>query len=155
MSELAKITIRDATAADEAAWRKLWAGYLAFYEADVAPHVTDATWARILNPAAAMFARLATRDGVALGFSICILHEGTWVTHPICYLEDLFVAEAARGAGLGRMFIEDAISQGKQRGWSRLYWHTHATNAAARRLYDQFTVADDFVRYRLVINNGA
>ncbi len=145
------IEIRDAAAADESAWRELWAGYLAFYEADVAPNVTDATWLRILAPEAPMFARLATRDGVTLGFSICILHEGTWVTQPICYLEDLFVAEAARGAGLGRMLIDDVIAQCKARGLSRLYWHTHASNAAARRLYDQFTAADDFVRYRLIL----
>ncbi len=153
MDKTANIIIRDAAAADKAAWRELWAGYLGFYEADVAPHVTDATWARILDPAAPMFARLATRDGAVLGFSICILHEGTWVTQPICYLEDLFVAEAARGAGLGCLIIEDVIAQCRARGSSRLYWHTHASNAAARRLYDQFTAADDFVRYRLVIHD--
>jgi hypothetical protein len=33
-----------------------------------------------------------------MGFAMCILHEGTWSTAPICYLEDLFVdaANAAR-----------------------------------------------------------
>jgi len=37
-------------------------------------------------------------------------------------------------------------------GWSRLYWHTRAGNLAARRLYDAFVQADDFVRYRLTTN---
>ncbi|HEY8263776.1 MAG TPA: GNAT family N-acetyltransferase, partial [Methyloceanibacter sp.] len=37
-------------------------------------------------------------------------------------------------------------------GWSRLYWHTRESNVAARRLYDKFAKADDFVRYRLVLN---
>jgi hypothetical protein len=40
----------------------------------------------------------------------------------------------------------------RQCGWSRLYWHTRAENAAARRLYDSFVEADDFVRYRLKMN---
>ncbi|MDX2264547.1 MAG: GNAT family N-acetyltransferase [Hyphomicrobiales bacterium] len=144
--------IRDAQATDEAAWRELWAGYLAFYAADVPPATTVHTWARILDPAAPVFCRLAERGGAALGFSVCILHEGTWVTTPICYLEDLFVAEGARGAGLGRMLIDDAIAQGRAHGWSRLYWHTHADNAAARRLYDRFASADDFVRYRIALS---
>jgi GNAT superfamily N-acetyltransferase len=148
---MSAIIIRDARAADEAAWRELWAGYLTFYEADVPPETTAHTWARILDPAAPVFCRLAERAGAVVGFSVCILHEGTWVTAPICYLEDLFVTEAARGVGLGRMLIEDVIAQGRAKGWSRLYWHTDANNTAARRLYDQFTVADDFVRYRLVI----
>ena len=35
--------------------------------------------------------------------------------------------------------------------WSRLYWHTQQGNAPARRLYDKFAVADDFIRYRLTL----
>jgi hypothetical protein len=34
-----------------------------------------------------------------IGFAMCVLHEGTWSTAPICYLEDLFVDAAERGAG--------------------------------------------------------
>ncbi len=37
----------------------------------------------------------------------------------------------------------------KSQGWSRLYWHAQAGNTAARSVYDRFTKADDFVRYRL------
>jgi hypothetical protein len=37
-----------------------------------------------------------------IGFAMCILHEGTWSTAPICYLEDLFVDAAERGAGAGK-----------------------------------------------------
>jgi hypothetical protein len=35
--------IRPVAASDEADWRRLWAGYLAFYGADIAPAVTDHT----------------------------------------------------------------------------------------------------------------
>ncbi|NMN57913.1 hypothetical protein FHT36_001810 [Xanthobacter sp. SG618] len=35
--------IADAGPADEAAWRRLWAGYNACYEADVAPQVIART----------------------------------------------------------------------------------------------------------------
>jgi len=144
------LLIRQAEATDEPAWRRLWAQYLAFYEADVAADVTDTTWARSLIPGSGIFGRVAVaREGALAGFSLSILHPGTWRKEPLCYLEDLFVDPAWRGQGVGRLLIEDLIGLGKANGWATLYWHTRASNGAARRLYDQFTPADDFVRYRL------
>ena len=143
--------IRDPAAADEAAWRQLWAGYLAFYETVLPPAVTDRTWQRILDPTSTLFARLAEDKGEVIGFSVNVLHEGTWTPDPICYLEDLFVAENRRGSGVGRLLIEDLVALAGKRGWSRLYWHTQTGNPA-RRLYDRFVAADDFVRYRLVLS---
>jgi len=140
--------IRDALPADEAAWRRLWAGYLDFYGTELPEEVTAATWRRILDRASPVFARLTERDGAVVGFSLSVLHEGTWTVAPICYLEDLFVAPEARGTGAGRALIEDLIALARARGWARLYWHTRADNPA-RRLYDGFTPADGYVRYRL------
>ena len=45
------VTIRDARPDDEARWRALWDGYLAFYEVTVAPEITDNTWRRVFDPA--------------------------------------------------------------------------------------------------------
>lgn len=142
----ADVRVRDIAAGDAGVWRDLWAAYCAFYETEVSPAVTARTWARMLDPAAALFGRVAEADGRVVGFSISVLHDGTWVEAPICYLEDLFVAPEFRGRGVGRALIEDLIALGRDAGWSRLYWHTRADNPA-RRLYDLFTPADDFVRY--------
>jgi GNAT superfamily N-acetyltransferase len=146
------IAIRDAAPGDEAAWRRLWAGYTAFYQTPVPERVTAATWQRLLEPSAPLFARLAERDRHVVGFAVCVLHAGTWTTAPICYLEDLFVDPPARAGGVGRALIQDLIDRGRAQGWSRLYWHTRAGNAPARRLYDTFAEADDFVRYRLFLD---
>ena len=73
--------------------------------------------------------------------------ESTGEASPIGYLEDLFVAPEARGHGVGRMLLQDLVVLARQNGWPKLYWHTRATNITARRLYDTFTRADDFVRY--------
>jgi GNAT superfamily N-acetyltransferase len=141
-------SIRDPLPADEAAWRELWSGYNAFYETSMPEAVTARTWQRILDPASSVFGRLAIVKDCVAGFGICVLHEGTWVIAPICYLEDLFVAPQFRGRGVGRMLIADLVDRAKVEGWSRLYWHTRQNNPA-RHLYDEFTEADDFVRYRL------
>jgi GNAT superfamily N-acetyltransferase len=143
------ISIRDPATVDETAWRELWSGYNAFYETTVPEAVTARTWQRILDPASPIFARLAVVNDCVAGFSISVLHEGTWVIAPICYLEDLFVAPQFRGDGLGRMLIANLVDHAKAKGWSRLYWHTRESNPA-RRLYDEFGKADDFVRYRLM-----
>lgn len=143
------VLIRPPHASDQTAWRRLWAAYLDFYEAVVPPEASERTWSRLLDPASAMFGRIAVVDGSAAGFLICIVHEGTWSTKPTCYLEDLFVDPAARGKGVGRVLIDDLVGLAGQGGWSSLYWHTRANNARARKLYDRYVRADDFVRYRL------
>ncbi len=143
-----KILIRDAAAADETAWRPLWAAYNAFYGVSITESVTAKTWQRIPDPASAMSCRLAVFDDNIAGFAISVLHDSTWTATPVCYLEDLFVAEKFRGRGCGRLLIADLVDRAKANGWSRLYWHTRATNPA-RRLYDEFASADDFVRYRI------
>jgi GNAT superfamily N-acetyltransferase len=143
------LAIRDTRASDEATWRRLWAEYCEFYKSTVPADVTGATWQRILDPKSAIFGRVAELDGAVVGFANCVMHEGTWSKLPICYLEDLFVDPKVRGQGAGKLLLEDLVALGKARGWEYLYWHTQAGNATARRLYDTFTAADDFVKYRV------
>jgi GNAT superfamily N-acetyltransferase len=147
------ITIRDPHVSDEDEWRRLWSGYNAFYEAQIPEAVTSATWRRMLDPTSAIFGRLAVLETAIVGFSVSVVHACTWTVAPICYLEDLFVDPKNRGRGAGRLLIQDLIDLGKTRGWARLYWHTQATNPA-RRLYDDFAAADDFVRYRLFFDQS-
>ena len=144
------IPVRDLARDDYAAWRPFWDGYCAFYEADVPNQVTDATWCSVMDPEQPIIGRGAwSEDGRLIGFSLSVLHLSTWQLQPSCYLEDLFVDPQHRGAGAGRALLDDLVGLAAVRGWGRLYWHTQLTNAAARRLYDRYGAADDFVRYRL------
>ena len=142
------ILIRDAKPSDQADWRRLWDSYNAFYETSVPPEVTTRTWQRILDPGSSIHGRIVQTEGAPVGFSISVLHEGTWVAGSVCYLEDLFVDPTCRGKGIGRKLIQDLVDRGKEQNWSILYWHTRQGNPA-RRLYDEFVEADDFVRYRI------
>ncbi|TPP09542.1 GNAT family N-acetyltransferase [Rhizobium glycinendophyticum] len=141
--------IRDATAADETAWRNLWGQYLTFYKVDLPDDVTAHTWTRILDASSRVSMRVAEVDGVLAGFAIHHFHDSTWVKTPDCYLEDLFLNAAFRGRGIGRALIDDLIAISKARGWSRLYWHTDRGNETARKLYDTYAPEDGHVRYRL------
>lgn len=142
------VTVRALRAEDYADWRPLWDGYTAFYECVLDESVTASTWERALNPHSSLFCRVAEIDGKLVGFAMCVLHEGTFSTASICYLEDLFVDAHVRGSGAGKALIEALQAEGKREGWSTLYWVTRQNNPA-RKLYDQFCEADDFVRYRL------
>lgn len=149
---ISKLTIRDISTTDEPTWRRLWADYLAFYQTTLSDAVTNATWVKLLDPASAVFGRVATRDGKMIGFALSRVHEGTWTASNSCYLEDLYVDQTARGGGAGRALIQDLVEMGRARGWSRLEWHTGDGNAAARGLYDTFVLADDHVRYRMKLD---
>ncbi|EKT7899694.1 GNAT family N-acetyltransferase [Klebsiella oxytoca] len=144
------IEIREPDRQDKAQWLSLWQDYTRFYGSPQPAEVTEYTWQRMLDAASPMLGRFAVVDGNVVGFAIRILHEGTWVKTPICYLEDLFVAPQMRGQGIARTLIQALQTEGKEKGWSRLYWHTRTDNPA-RRLYDEFTPADDYVRYRVTL----
>ena len=140
------IEVRPARPADEPAWRELWRGYCEFYETEVGEPVTAATWCALLE--GSPMACLMAHDGdEVVGFANYLLHPSTWSRAPSCYLEDLFVAPAARGAGAGRALIEALGARAREAGWRHVYWHTHRDNHRARALYDSFTEADEFVRY--------
>lgn len=143
------ISIRDARPQDHAEWLRLWNNYLHFYEVSLADDVTAHTWARIIDPTSRVSMRLAVLDGQVVGFAIHHFHDSTWVETPDCYLEDLFIDENIRGKGIGRRLIDDLIGICKDKGWSRLYWHTNEDNQRARKLYDSYVESDGHIRYRL------
>ena len=143
------LTIRDAIESDEAAWRKLWAGYLTFYKTEVPEEVTAFTWARILDAGSRVSMRVAVEDGEMLGFAIHHYHDSTWDIAPEGYLEDLYVDETTRGKGVGRALVDDLVVISKRNGWRGIYWHTNEDNARARKLYDSYVKSDGHIRYRL------
>ena len=84
----------------------------------------------MLDPTSAIFGRLAVFEAAIVGFTVSLVHEGTWTAAPVCYLEDLFVDPNYRDRGLGRLLIQDLVDFAEVRGWAREYWHTQATNPA-------------------------
>jgi GNAT superfamily N-acetyltransferase len=142
------VQVRDLNARDETAWRNMWEGYCAFYKVTVSDDVTETLWLRLLDATSDVKAIVAEdENGKAAGLAHYIIHPYTWGLNSVCYLEDLFVNPAARGKGLGAALLDALIARGRNGAWDRLYWHTAENNTTARKLYDRYVLADQFVRY--------
>ena len=144
------IAIRPLRLDERADWEPLWKGYLDFYKTSVPPQTYDITWARLHDPDEPMWLLGGIVDGKLLGIVHYLYHRSCWTVGNYCYLQDLFVADSARGLGLGRALIEAVYEKAKAAGASRVHWLTQTSNAQARILYDQ--VADDsgFMQYRKI-----
>ncbi|GHE48797.1 N-acetyltransferase [Camelimonas fluminis] len=146
-----QIRTRPVAARDEARWRALWAGYLAFYQTTLPDEVTDLTWRRLLDAAEPVHCLVAEAGGEILGIVNYVFHRATWTASSYCYLEDLFTAPEARGRGAGRALIEAVYAAARAAGATRVYWLTHESNATARQLYDAVAENAGFIQYRKTI----
>jgi len=136
--------------ADREDWQRLWEGYLEFYETVLDEVTTDTTFARVSSGDAPMHAAIARDEsGAAVGLVQWLTHAATWSRGGYCYLEDLFVAPEARGAGVGAALIEHVRDWAAEHGASKVYWLTAETNARARALYDRVATRSGFIQYQI------
>lgn len=153
MNTPAAALVRPIEPGDRAAWTPLWDGYNAFYgrsgSTALAPEITETTWARFFDAEEPVHALVADPgDGRLIGLVHYLFHRSTTMITPICYLQDLFINEAARGRGVGKALIEAVYARARAAGSSRVYWQTHQTNTTAMRLYDQVAEKSGFLVYR-------
>ena len=142
------VIIRSVAPTDFPQWSPLWEGYNNFYKRTLPADVTQMTWSRFFDSYEPVHALVAEQDGRLLGLVHYLFHRNTTMIGPICYLQDLFTDEAARGKGVGRALMEAVYARAKEAGSPRVYWHTHETNATARMLYDKVAERSGFIHYR-------
>lgn len=145
------VVIRPVGDGERAAWEPLWKGYQIFYKVALAEDTNAVTWARLHDTDEPMFVLGAYVDGKLSGIVHYLFHRSTWTPGNYCYLQDLYVAEEARGLGLGRALIEAVYQAAREKGASRVYWLTHETNAQARALYDTLADRPGFIQYRKLL----
>lgn len=145
------VIVRPVEEADLPAWKPLWDGYNAFYgradETALPDEVTRTTWKRFFDQNEPMFALVAVGGGSLLGLTHYLFHRSTSRIVATCYLQDLYTLPAARGRGVGRALIEAVYARAREQGLQRVYWQTHESNAAGRRLYDQVAKNEGFIVY--------
>ena len=143
------LKIRPLQRADKERWLELWEGYLTYYEATLSPDQTEVTWSRLHDPLFNMSGLVAVADQRVIGITHYLFRPSSWALNDYCYLEDLYVEQATRGAGAGRSLIDAVIAAARAKGSGRVYWTTKESNTRARVLYDSYSLASEFVQYRL------
>jgi GNAT superfamily N-acetyltransferase len=137
---------------DYSAWRPLWDGYNAFYGRSAASalpeQITQATWERFFTHEEPVYAQVAEDDnGLIVGITHYLFHRSTTRLHDVCYLQDLFTAQAYRGRGVARQLIQAVYEAARAAGSTRVYWMTHTSNVAGRALYDKVAQHLGFIVY--------
>jgi ribosomal protein S18 acetylase RimI-like enzyme len=136
MSEAtANFEVRDAGQDDLPALAALFDGYRVFYGQPSDPLRAGAFLRERLERGDAHLLLAVDGQGGALGFVQLYPSFTSVGTAPIEILNDLFVAEAARGRGVARALLRRAADDARSRGALKLVLSTALDNAPAQSLY--------------------
>jgi len=148
----AAIRVRPVAREDFDEWKILWDGYNAFYGRAGATALPDAvtrsTWSRFFDEKEPVHALVAESGGRIVGLAHYLFHRSTNQIANICYLQDLFTIEEARGKGIGQALIEAVYEKAREARCARVYWQTHETNAVAQALYRKVAERSGFIVFR-------
>ncbi len=143
--------VRPVSRSDFDRWLALWDGYNAFYKREgptaLPREITLTTWERFFDAHEPVHALVADSAGDLVGLVHYLHHRTTTGIGPVCYLQDLFTVQAARGKGIGRALIDGVYDRARDAGVTRVYWLTHETNETAMALYDKVAERSGFVMY--------
>ncbi len=115
----------------------LIAAYQRFYEVEeIDDDRNREFFRRFLAPSEDGLLLRARQEGVLVGYACLYWHFSSLSATEAVLMNDLFVAEGARGHGIGRALIEASATVARERGASQLEWSTAPDNRTAQRLYD-------------------
>ena len=146
------MAIREATEADLPALVPLLRGYTDFYESNPSDAGLEAMARDVIAaPEDRAFLLVATDAADAVvGFA---LNQWKWSSLSgarVVVMDDLFVAESARGAGHADALIEAVADIARDHGAPVLSWFTMPDNKRAHTVYDRVGgVAETLLEYEL------
>jgi ribosomal protein S18 acetylase RimI-like enzyme len=127
-----------ATPAEAAGVTRLLVAFRDWFESEQpsAESMSASVTALIEDPATEYLLGRAEEAEPACGVCQLRFRHSVWTGTPDCWLEDLYVADAGRGRGVGRALVELAFERARLRGAERIELDTNETNAAAIALYE-------------------
>jgi GNAT superfamily N-acetyltransferase len=148
------MAVREATEADVPALVPLLRGYVTFYETNPSDDQLQAMARDVIAaPEDRAFMLVATDDNdEVVGFA---LNQWKWSSlngarAPV--MDDLFVAESARGAGHADALIEAVADVARRHGAPLISWFTMPDNKRAHTVYDRVGgTAETLLEYELRI----
>ena len=116
----------------------LFRGYCDFYETSPSDEDLSAlVRALIAAPETDGLQLIARRDGEALGFATIYWTWQSTRARRLAVMNDLFVAEPARGSGLADALIAECVERARAHGAGALEWQTATDNFRAQKVYDR------------------
>jgi GNAT superfamily N-acetyltransferase len=125
----------------------LVAGYQTFYDATPDVERNRRFFSQFIHPSNRGLLLGAWLDHRLVGFATLYWFFSSTKAADTVLLNDLFVRDDVRGAGIGRMLIEKALDESRRRGAHHLEWYTSPDNLPAQRLYDSLPGAERTVWY--------
>ena len=125
----------------------LIAGYQTFYGAEPDVERNRRFFSRFLHPSEEGLLLGAWVDGTLAGFATLYWFFSSTKAAESVLMNDLFVREDVRGAGIGRALIQSALDEARRRGAAHLEWFTAPDNLTAQRLYDSVPGAGRSIWY--------
>ncbi|MEO8635240.1 MAG: GNAT family N-acetyltransferase [Gemmatimonadales bacterium] len=90
---------------------------------------------------------VADDAGVVLGFLFVVTRTDYFTHEPFAYVEDLALAAAAEGKGLGRRLMEEAEGWARDRGFRHIGLSVWAQNSRARGFYERLGYQPETMKY--------
>jgi ribosomal protein S18 acetylase RimI-like enzyme len=117
----------------------LMRGYCDFYEVAPSDEALLAMSRELIASPELDGTQLIARDeqGRAVGFATIFWTWSTLSATRIAVMNDLFVAEHARGSGAAEALIRACAERAGERGATSLDWQTAHNNHRAKKLYDR------------------
>lgn len=148
------ITIRTPTEADFFPWLGLYEGYADFYHQQLTDQKALTVWMWLTDPKHPETVLVAVDDTDDKLVGLVHFRE---FPRPLesdtgMYIDDLYVEEGARRAGIGASLIDAVKKVGVQKGSGVVQWITAHDNESARALYDSVARATEWVTYELSVN---
>lgn len=78
-----------------------------------------------------------TPDGDVAGYAACSAEFSFWDAHHYLHLDCLYLAEDARGHGLGAALMDGVRELARELGLGQVQWQTPDWNEGAIRFYDR------------------
>ncbi|MBL8893346.1 MAG: GNAT family N-acetyltransferase [Rhizobiales bacterium] len=142
------LTVARVTAADRADWQRLWQAWQDHMEGAVPAAVTTASWDLMMREDSGLTALIArTANGGAIGFANVSTTTFAWTGGPTLFLQDLFVTDEARGAGVGEALLKGVYDLADEIGASQVFWMVDEDDARLQGFYARHGIRTPYLRY--------
>ncbi len=143
-----RFEVRPVRDADHDRWRELYRGYAEFYRVEQSDAMAEQVWAWVQDPAHEVRGLVAEDEQ---GRLVGLAHYRPFA-RPLsasvgCFLDDLFVDPASRGAGAADSLLAELARLAGENGWSVVRWITADDNYRGRAKYDRHATRTTWITY--------